>query len=71
MKKRWVIDAEINMCANRHLFIYVDAKTKRLATMKAGKQLKEKKESGEIFFYMIESIREVPSFPESPSWITE
>lgn len=71
MKKRWAIDAEINMCANKHMLIYVDAKTKRLATMKAEKQLKGKKESGEIFFYMIESIKEVPSLPESPSWITE
>ena len=55
LKKRWVIDAEINLHATKHLLIYVDAKTKPLALMKAKKQLDEKKRSGVIFFYMIES----------------
>lgn len=55
MKKHWVVDAEINMCANKHMMIYVDAKTKRFALMKAEKQLDEKKKDGVIFFYRIES----------------
>lgn len=59
MKKHWVIDAEINMCANKHLMIYVDAKTKKLALMKAEKQLDEKKAAGALFFYMIESCKQL------------
>ena len=59
MKKHWVIDAEINMCANKHLMIYVDAKTKKLAIMKAEKQLDEKKANGALSFYMIESCKQL------------
>lgn len=59
MKKHWVIDVELNMCANKHLMVYVDAKTKRLALMKAKKQLDEKQAAGMFFFYMIESCKQL------------